>query len=291
MRRLVPAALSLSALLALSIPALAMVIAPPALPQRVALAGCVVVGKVTNIEEKTVPASRFPGDPEKGEYRVAVVKVDEAVLGGKGLTHVRVGFQLPPPDARPMPTGGRPVLRRFRGVTLEKGQEACFFLAPHPEEPFYVVATPYDLLDKSSPEFGKELAEVRRAARMIADPASGLRSKDAGDRYMTAAMLLTRYRTPKPSAAPPRTEPVDAEQSKQILLALADADWSVAPRPGPGANRMLPQNLFALLGLTEKDGWKPPMDFAKFPGQARAWLNEHAGTYRIERFVTEKPGK
>src|SRR5437763_10625695 len=70
---------------------------PPGVPQRLAWADCVVVGKVVSIEEKTVKAPRFPGDKEQGEYQVAVIQVDEALRGAKGLTHVRVGF-FPPGD-------------------------------------------------------------------------------------------------------------------------------------------------------------------------------------------------
>ena len=51
------------------------VIAPQPIPQRVATADAVLVGKVTNIEEKTVAAPAFPGAPQKVEYQIAVVKV------------------------------------------------------------------------------------------------------------------------------------------------------------------------------------------------------------------------
>ena len=87
MRRILTAGLaglSSLALLATTGAAYALVIAmpPPSVPVRVSQADAVVVGKVTSVEEKTVKAARFKGDPEMAEYQVAVVKVDEALAGG-----------------------------------------------------------------------------------------------------------------------------------------------------------------------------------------------------------------
>src|SRR4051794_6877488 len=104
MKRLSPAVLlGLSAVAWASAagPARAIMIAPSPLAQRVVTADVVVVGTVTSLEPKTIRAARFPGDREKGEYRVAVVKVEEGLVGARGLTHVRVGFQLPPPPPPP----------------------------------------------------------------------------------------------------------------------------------------------------------------------------------------------
>ena len=84
---------------------------------RFALADCVVVGKVTVIEEKTV-AAVLPGtNGQRGTYHVAVIKVKE-MLKGERLTHIRIG--LP------------------HQQILRPGYEACFFLTEHPAEPFYL---------------------------------------------------------------------------------------------------------------------------------------------------------
>src|SRR5690242_3713642 len=61
------------------------------LPERVATADAVVAGKVTGIEDKTVSAEPAPGVKDKVEYQIAVIKVEDAVLGIKNLTHVKVG--------------------------------------------------------------------------------------------------------------------------------------------------------------------------------------------------------
>src|SRR5262245_26019483 len=118
----------LSCLAVATIPASAraMMVAPAPLAQRVATADCVVIGKVTRIEDKTVTAARFPGDKEKGEYQVAVVQIEEAVVGARGLTHIRVGFipptPVPVPDAGP---GPKLFIKRRPQVTLTQDQEVC----------------------------------------------------------------------------------------------------------------------------------------------------------------------
>jgi hypothetical protein len=254
------------------------------LPERVATADAVVVGKVTEIEEKTVKATRFPGDKEKGEFQVAVVKVEEALAGAKGVTHVRVAF---PVQAAVAPGGPiRPGIRRGPPAKLDKDQEVCLFLAPHPEESFYALRSFADVLNKTgNPDFDKELAEVRKSAKLLADPKKGLTSGSAEDRFQTAALLVARYRTARPSAKPPRAEAADAETSKLILEALAGADWDVN-KPGR-VSLMSPQNTFSMLGLTPADGWQPPTDYSKFPDAAKAWLKEHAGTYRVKRLVSD----
>src|SRR4051812_14947510 len=103
-RTVVPGLAGLACLTLMAPPALAraMMIAPAPIAQRVATSDLVVVGKVTSIEEKAVKAARFPGAGDTAEYRIALVKVEDAILGARGITHIRVGF-LPPP---PPPQGG-----------------------------------------------------------------------------------------------------------------------------------------------------------------------------------------
>ena len=260
-------------------------------PQRVVQAGVVFVGKVTGFEEKTVPAKRFPND--KAEYRVATVKVQQGLLGTRGLTHLKVAFLLP--QTAPVGPGGGPIrpggpIRRpfFQPPTLAKDQEALLFLKPHAKESFYVLENTYDVVDKKAPTFAADVAQARKSVKLIADPMAGLKSKAAADRFDTAAMLISRYRTPQGGM---KTEMVSAEESKLILLALAGADWTQMPRPGLGFNPLNPQNLFGMLQLQPADGWTQPMDFRQFPDAAKAWLKANAGKYRIKRFVAEKAEK
>jgi hypothetical protein len=253
---------------------------PPGLPQRLAWADCVVVGKVESIEAKTVKAPRGRGDKEEVEFQVAVIKIDDAIAGAKGLTHIRVGFVPPESNA----------YRRGPYQSLTKGQEACFFLSPHGSANFHVLPDYFDIVDrKDNVNFDKEVAEVKRCAKLLADPAAGLASEKADERYLTAAMLLTRYRMERPyGPRRDKTEPLDAKESRRLLEILAEADWT---------NRnqltyfMTPMHLFSSLGLTENDGWKPPQDFKEVPDAAKKWLKENAANYRIRKFVQEQKDK
>jgi hypothetical protein len=268
-----------------------MRIAPNPLPVRVASAKTIVVGEVTAIEDKMVSARAFPGAQDKQEYKIAVIKVSDPILGAKGLTHVRVGF-LPPAAPLPAPGPGlvRPGFRRVPGVTLQVGQEACFLLAPHFEAPFEMVQGWDGVLNKKDGDlYDKQITVIKRCAKLLEHPMDGLKSRNADDRLTTAAMLIGRYRTAQffgPGA--PKQEPIGAEESKLILLALADGDWTKND-----FQQVSPARSFYMLGVTEKDGLRFPVGGVRtMDDQARiikAWLKQHAGTYRIQRFVVEKP--
>ena len=109
-----------------------------------------------------------------------------------------------------------------------------------------------------------------------------MKAKDAEDRFLTAGMLIARYRTRKTPKA--EETPIDAEQSKQILQALAAADWT----PSTDLMQLTPLMVVNRLPLTEKDGWSPPKDVKKYPEYAQKWLKEHEGSYRITKFVEKK---
>jgi hypothetical protein len=269
--------------MALATPVSALVImAPPPIPLRVARADLIVVGKVTKIEDKTVSAPAYPGAKDKAEYQIAVVKVDDPVLNAKGIKEVRVG-SIPTPAG-----GGRPIIRPgIRPVTLTEDEEACLFLTKHHEGDFYIMPAYYDAVKKANnTNYEKEVDETKKAAKLIADPMASLKSKDAEERFQTAAMLIERYRTPKLSTTPAKQEPIDAAESKLILEALRDTDWT-PPKPMPGRLQVLtPINSFFRLGLTKDDNWTPPTN-GKFAEAAQAWLKDNAGTYRIKKFVAE----
>jgi hypothetical protein len=271
-------------------PALVL-IAPAPISDRVARASTIVTGKVTSIEEKTVSVEPFPGVKEKVEYVIAVVKIDDALLGAKGLTHVKVGFQAPQAGGP-----GRPIIRPGgRGqAKLEKDQEVLLFLSPHHSGEFETMPAYFDMVDKKTDTYAKDVEAAKKYIKMLAEPEKGLKAKDATERLETANMLVTKFRTPAPSANPPKEEPIDADMSKLIMKVLADADWT-PPKPGPGGprgfNQVTPMNIFFRLGVTDKDGWKPPMDGNKFNEAVEAWVKENKDKYRIKKFVAEKEEK
>jgi hypothetical protein len=245
----------------------------------VAFADAVVIGKVTAIEDRPVTTLPHFGGDRKVTYQVAVVKVEEAVLGVKGLTHVKVGIMTTP--VGPPPRAALPALK--------VDQEACLFLVRHPTEAFYVAPLAENILPKTgNAGFEKQAEQVKRAAKLLADPKAGLKAKDAEERALTAALLIYRYTTPRPGGSL-KLEPIDAEESKLILRGLLDGDWA---KPW-SYNELLPVMAFGRLGLTPEDGWstrgfRNPNDY---PNAAKQWLREHADSYRVKRVVGEKSDK
>jgi hypothetical protein len=260
-------------------PARADMIAPPPPLQRAAMAQTVVIGKVVSIEDKTVTAKRYPGDTEKGEYQVAVVKIEDAVIGAKGLTHVRVGF---------IPASVNPnvKIRRPLPVQLKKGDEVILFLQPHFDANFHVAPNYYDGIFKA-PNSGFEqlVPEIKRAGKLLNDPTAGLTSKEVKDRTETATLLIARYRGAGFYNPNRKQEPIDAKESKLILEALAEADWGKGEER---VDRLTPAAAFTMLRLTDKDGWFEPRDLEKFPVAAKRWLADNADKYRIQKFVADE---
>jgi hypothetical protein len=168
---------------------------------------------------------------------------------------------------------------------LGEGQEGCFFLTKHPEEDFYVAQAAYEFLDKSKTKaYDKKLAEIKHCAELLQNPEAGLQAKDEADHLLTAAMLIFRYRTARyVYTGKPTTAPIEANQSRRILAALAEADWKEEEAP----LELSPFSLFMRLDLTPEDSWTPP---ASVPGQiaaAKKWLRENGSTYRIQKYVPE----
>ncbi|HMF11176.1 MAG TPA: hypothetical protein VKE94_02690 [Gemmataceae bacterium] len=240
---------------------LAKIAAPPPVPDRIARADCVLLGKVASIEDKTVMTK------EGAEFSIAIVKIEEGLLGTKGAKEVKVGFH-------------RGENRRFPLLNLKPGQESYFILSKQPGQDFYIIANFADVVarDGKNAFFGTPDL-VRRCAKLLADPDKGLAGKD-DDRFLTAAMLIKRYRTPRERN---KTNPISPRRSKAILEALAAADWA---NPDPEL-RQSPQGLFMQLGVGEKDGWRPPTDFQQIPAAAKKWLKDNAASYRIQSFVTD----
>jgi hypothetical protein len=250
------------------------------MPERMAAAELIVVGKVTEIEPRTLSARPDPQAEKKWEYKIAVVEITDGILGAKGMKKVRIGF---------IPRRPEIAIGHYPEIDFSVGQEGLYILNKHSDADFYEPGVYYNVVDKKSANFEHDVEYAKRCARLLADPDPGLKAKEAEDRLLTAGLLITRYRGGRFAAAGAKTkaEPIDAAQSKLILEALAAADW-YQPR---AAERGSPQRYFIGLGLTDKDGWKQPENGQDFAAAAQQWCKDNAASYRIQRLVPEKTEK
>ena len=285
------AAVAVAALTTGPAAAIAIMIRSPA--QRAVTADVIVVGKVTAIEKDTVEAVPFPGSPNKVTYKVAVVKVETPLSGAANLTHVKVGFIPPPPmePNAPVPPAGRPIRRGPALPDLKEGQEFLFFLVKHPEGGgFYVMPSMSPPVETKGDEAKKEVEGVKKVTTVLADPAKALKAEKAEDRYFAATVMVAKYRTyPEFVRGEVDQVPIPADESKQLLAALTEGDWSQFDRTGPNG-----MQAFSSLGLTDKDGWKFPMipanaDANKVMQAAFAkWLDGPGKDYQIKKIVPKK---
>jgi hypothetical protein len=272
-------------------------------PTRAALTDTIVVGRVMGMEDIDVKVPAAPGSAQMTTYRIAVVSITELVRGKKELKQVRVGFVPSNVGPNANPGGGPgPVIRPGMGpVQLAAGQEGLFFLQKHATGDFFVVSGQFDFVsNQNKAGYENDLKDAKRAAKLLESPLESLKSKEQDDRYFTAALLITLYRTAK--VVPNKQEPISVEESKLILQALAENEnWKGQAMIKPGIkggpikggpirqDPMAPLQLFNMLGVNQQDGFTPPAQITSpddYPQAARQWCQKNAGTYQIKRFVS-----
>ncbi len=208
---------------------------------RALVAEVVVVGKVESIEPDTIEAEMYPKGP-KVTFHVAVVKIEDALHGAKGLTHIKVAFRKASAQER-----------KFGEPGLEKSQKACLFLRKQPVTGLYTFDFMSQPMDGSTPNFAEETARIKKTLACFADPSKALKAEKAEDRYLAAIALMVRYTTPPRGIASEKVA-ISAEETKQIFAALLAGDWS---KPETG----LPQPSNLVMQLTSQ-GFRP----AQFSG-------------------------
>lgn len=261
-------------LLAMVLPvgfAQALIAIMPVGPTQIATADAVFVGKVTAIEPVDV------GEKGALKYRIAIVTISEAIRGVKDVKSVRVGFIPPtPPKVGAPKIGGGP-----RNPQLTVGQEGLFILSMHPEGKFYQAPNFGAFTASAQPNYKADVDRAKRVAAVMANTKQALQSKDADERLMAASILVAKYRTQRGPGA--QQEPIDADESKLILNAIANASWKPARFGDPN-----PYQLFNQLGITAQDGWKAPVNIKTqddLRDAVQAWVKDNGDTYRIKRFV------
>jgi hypothetical protein len=295
------AAAAAVALVATEAPAVALMIAPSPPGQRAASAEVVVAGKVTSVAKDLVEApSPFAGATDKQKFQVVTVKIQSGLIGAGKMTEIKVGY-IPPPKPDPnvkVPPGGgiRPPIRRGPVIELKEGQELLLFLAKHPKADFYVIPGMNLPIDITNEQGKKELEVVKKVATTLADPMKGLKSDKADVRAETAAIMVTKYRAYPAMGGQTEQVDINADESKLILKALAEGDWTNRGFRFDGPPN--PFMAFQSLGLTEKDGWvqpvivntpgAPPVDYAAVMKDAYGkWLDGAGKKYVVKKIVAK----
>jgi len=267
----------------------------------------VVVGKVVEIEKDTVEGPAFANAPkdQKLTYKIAIVKIDEPLIGAKGLTQLRVGF---PADAPAVPApaplpgggpGGGPPRRVARPggtvVALTAGMEGCFFVDPLPGADFYVVSSQGPPLNKKDDNYDKELKAVQAVVKTVDDPVGALKAKALDDRFQAAYALLLRYQTVKGGTGRVSREPVPVEENKLLLGVLAELPWlpKDGAGPGPGGQPAPNRSLLWYMVNWNEYGFRPPKnapggDYNQLMDEATsAFLKENGGKIQLKRAVAK----
>jgi len=272
------------AIAVVALPAEAKRIARPFTPiEKTALSEVVVTGTVSAIEKEMVDTIRFPGDKEKTPHRVALIKIDKALVGGGAVTHVKVGF-IPPPPVDPI-TPRPPIRGGYQPVDLTVGQKGVFFLTQHPSGEFYSITPMMSPLSSKDENYKVQAAQVMTAAAALTDPMKALKAEKAEDRFLAAETLVMKYRS-YPINGATELAKVPAEESQLILKAIAAADWKKTDENGLGAMKS-----FYQLGLNPASGFKQPqpkpgVDFQDTLKAAfTTWLAGPGKDYRIEKIV------
>ncbi len=281
-------------------------------------ADAIFVGRVIAIEPMDVEAAPAPGQANV-KYRVAVIQVSDSIYGLKKDTqNVRVAFLAQPNNvfpggggagggiggvqilpAQPLPPNGPnggPAMRRpFPGIVqmnLTVGQDGMFALNKHHKENFYLAPNYTSFVGReNNPGFDGAVKTAKQLAKVMGNPVAALKADDKDDRYAAAAILVGKYRNvSNPTGAALKQEPIDAEESKLILKAIAGGDWTVGRFNAAIPN---PFELFNQLGVNQKDGYNP-VNIRTQQDQAQAmqkWLDENNGKYRINRQVVDPNAK
>src|SRR5262249_10887751 len=151
------------------------------------------------------------GEMRGRDFTIAEVEIKESLYGAKDKKQIRLGFPIFDKQGA-----------KF-GLTV--GQIGYFCGLRDGQNDFYIVPAGCSGAEKD-PVFEKDLTAVSRLGRMLENSEEGLKSTDVEDRLLTAYLLVLRNcYAPWRRGMVGKAQPIDAAQSKRILLALAEGDW------------------------------------------------------------------
>jgi hypothetical protein len=171
---------------------------------------------------------------------------------------------------------------------LTVGQDGLFAVAKHHKENFFLAPTNF-VQRENNPNFVNEVKTAKQIAKAMDNPVAALKAEDKQDRYVAAAILISKYRS-NPTGAPMKSEPIDVNESKLILQALQGGDWAVGRY---NAQVPQPMELFNQLGVTPKDGYNPVnvRNQNDIHAAMQKWLDENNGKFVINRLVADPNAK
>ena len=266
--------------------------------QQATLAEVVVIGKVVALDPDLLMVEQVPGGA-KVAHMIATIRIEERLSGGKGVTHLRVGF-IPGQQVMGDDEFGANLMkvnRTWRGhADLMEGREACFFLNKHATADFHVMNQMGYPLDKSDWNYEDQMKAVRKILKVNENPIAALKAKNAADRQLAACALVLKYRSQSPyqQHANVANQAIPADESELILKTLGEMKWGEMPFDESGAYSL--HSAFHSLQIGPTDGWQQPPqkeneDNNEIMGTAVAkWLKDNSAKYRIKKLVANPIG-
>jgi hypothetical protein len=266
-------------------------------PNRLASTDAVFVGRVVALEPMDIEAAPAKGQP-KVAYRIAVIQVTESIRGlKKDAQTVRVGF-IVSNNGQPGVVGNVQVqiqgglVRRqvIQNMNLQVGQDGLFFLAKHADESFFLAPNYQTFVNRqSNPSFDNDVKSAKEVCKILDNPVAALKSQNKDERYAAAAVLVSKYRS-NSTGLPMKQEAIRAEESKLILKAMAEGDWSVGRF---NATIPTPYELFLQLGITANDGYKlvNVRNQQDIMQAMQKWLTDNTDKYQVKKLVADPNAK
>ena len=238
-------------------------------PVRAAtLSNVVVTGTVTAVECEPTDAKLTPSAAEEVGFTITVVKIDRPLLGAKNLTHVRIGVPV-----------GR---EKDGGNVIPKDGKVLLFLRRHPTAGFLVPSRFHPSVELGGPAAADTLCRVEAVTDAVNDPVKALSAEKKDDRVVAAAVLAERYRNLAKGATDTVEVDRPAEESRLLLAALAEADWSARLPDGRDVNGLMHSIQLNPTGFAMERTVDASKDrFVK-------WLAEDGKTARVRQAVAKE---
>ncbi|MEZ6139301.1 MAG: hypothetical protein R3B84_01910 [Zavarzinella sp.] len=274
-------------------------------------ADIVATGKVIEIEKEEVELPVSPGNKEKKvAMKVAVIKIEQPLMGCKGLTQLRLAFSTnnllgsldytEGGDGLQLKQqfGGAP----YRGIGMpalpKVGAEGIFVLNLHHTGDYYIYypnAGSNAFIDSKIPDYKSQLETVLFSLKCLDNPLLLLKDEDKNVRYRATEIFLTkcRMRPPGKGSLQVFEKYLEIELNDLLLSTLLEMPWM-----STDANQPTRQKLWWMIDPS-KYGFKnpeikayvgaKPEDFQKIWDESTArFLKENLNKIHIKYYSVNK---